>query len=174
MIPLRVRNVPRIASRTWRRSATYSTSLACPVFPASLRNAGTRCGQPWHERGVLDRIPSPVAAPAQTEYAQCAPRKTPQVRKAHVTMVPTAGDANPLLPGKRMISAPRAKAKGTVKPTYPRYSMGGGSPSRILQQRVQPGAVRGQRARHQGKKDGRRSSAAAERKSVPAAMTTEA
>ena len=52
-----------------------------------------------------------------------------------------------------MISAPSAKAKGTVKPTYPRYSIGRMDDHLgILQKRIQAGAVGGKRALHDGER----------------------
>ena len=55
-----------------------------------------------------------------TEYAQWAPRATPQLRKSQVTMVQRRVMWIHFSPGYFMISAPRAKANGMQKPTYPK------------------------------------------------------
>src|SRR5580692_8908813 len=88
MIPLRVRNVPRIASQNVAKISHMFHIFNMPRFSCIItecRNA-VPVSQGMSEAFSTGSHPQYPPQP-KTEYAQCAPRNTPQVRKAQVTMV---------------------------------------------------------------------------------------
>src|SRR3954466_8396536 len=125
-MPLRVRNVPRIESRNVEKISHMFQTFNMPRFSCII----TECRRAVPvSHGISEAFSTgshPQYPPQpRTEYAQCWPRKMPQVRNSHVTIVQRRVMWIHFSPGYFMISAPSAKANGTEKPTYPRYSIGG-------------------------------------------------
>ena len=66
--PLRVRNVPKQRQRERGRHQHHVPDLQHPLLLLHHHRVQERGGrQPRHQRGVLDRIPGPVAAPADLD-----------------------------------------------------------------------------------------------------------
>src|ERR1700738_2310108 len=86
--PLRVRNVPKIESMNVEKISHMFHVFNMPRFSCIItecRNA-VPVSQGMSEAFSTGSHPQYPPQP-KTEYAQCAPRNTPQVRKAQVTMV---------------------------------------------------------------------------------------
>src|SRR5437660_10727294 len=116
--PLRVRKVPKIESPNVEKISHTFHVFSMPRFSCII----TECRNAVPvSQGIKDAFStgSQPQYPPQpsTEYAQWAPRKTPQVRNPQVTMVQRRVMWIHFSPGYRIISAPSAKANGTVKPT---------------------------------------------------------
>src|SRR5207302_3775448 len=88
MIPLRVRKVPRIASQNVEKTSHMFHVFSMPRFSCII----TECRKAVPiSHGISEAFSTgshPQYPPQpSTEYAQCAPRKIPMVRKPQVTMV---------------------------------------------------------------------------------------
>src|SRR3984957_6562434 len=119
--PERVRKVPSIESRNVAKISDMFQTFNMPRFSCIMtecRNA-VPVSQGISEAFSTGSHPQYPPHPS-TEYAQCAPRKTPHVRKAQVTIVHRRVMLIHFSPGYFMMSAPRANANGIVNPTYPR------------------------------------------------------
>src|SRR5438128_12063648 len=86
--PLRVRNVPKIDSRNVAKMSHMFHTFNIPRFSCII----TECRKAVPVNQGISEAFSTGSQPQQppqpsTEYAQCAPRKTPQVRNPQVTMV---------------------------------------------------------------------------------------
>src|SRR5882757_594273 len=88
MMPLRVRNVPRIASQNEAKTSHIFQTFSMPRFSCIMTEC--RNAVPTSQ-GMSDAFSTgshPQYPPhPRTEYAQCDPRKMPQVRNPQVTMV---------------------------------------------------------------------------------------
>ena len=56
-------------------------------------------GEPWHHRGILDWVPSPVAAPSEHVVGPVHSKKNAAGEKSPRDHRPSAGDVDPLLTG---------------------------------------------------------------------------
>src|SRR5882757_7538595 len=86
--PERVRNVPSIESRKVAKMSAMFQTFSMPRFSCIM----TECRNAVPvSHGITDAFSTgshPQYPPQpSTEYAQCAPRKMPQVRNPHATMV---------------------------------------------------------------------------------------
>src|SRR6516164_218924 len=118
MIPLRVRNVPRMASQKVKNTSHMFQVFSMPRFSCIITECRKAVPVSQGMREAFSTGSQPQYPPQpKTEYAQWAPRKIPIVRNPQVTMVQRRVIWIHFSPGYRMISAPSAKAKGTVNPT---------------------------------------------------------
>src|ERR1700731_3650294 len=88
MVPLRVRNVPRMASQNVAKTSHMFQTFNMPRFSCII----TECKKAVPvSHGINDAFSTgshPQYPPQpSTEYAQCAPRKIPHVKNSHVTIV---------------------------------------------------------------------------------------
>src|SRR5579871_3302082 len=116
--PDRVRNVPKMASRNVVKISHMFHIFIMPRFSCII----TECRKAVmvsHGRSEAFSTGSHPQYPPQpsTSYAQCEPRKMPQVRKSQATIVQRRVMWIHFSPGYFMISAPTAKANGIVTPT---------------------------------------------------------
>ena len=98
--PLRVSNVPRIASRNVVKMSHTFHFFIMPRFSCIM----TECRKAvpvsqGMQRGVLDRIPSPVAAPAEHGVGPVHAEEDAAGEEEPGHHGPAAGDVDPLLAG---------------------------------------------------------------------------
>ena len=104
-------------------------------------------GEPGHERGVLDGIPSPVAAPAEHGVGPVRAEKDAAGEESPGDHGPAAGDVNPLFAG--IVHDQRAQREGEGHSESDVAEVEHGRMDDhlgILQQRIQAAAVGAQRA----------------------------
>ena len=144
MRPERVRNVPKIVRKNVRQMRKTFQTFSIPrrswIMIECTKAVAVSQRQ---ERRVLDRIPGPVAAPAELlvgpEHAErVADRRGTATRRAS-----TCGDATiHSLSSRPVASAATAKANGTAQPTKPDVEARRVDDHvEVLEQRVQPLAV---------------------------------
>src|SRR5260370_29799832 len=119
--PLRVSSVPKIDSMKVMKISHMFQIFSMPRFSCII----TECRKAVPVSHGINEAFSTGSQPQyppqpRTEYAQCAPRKTPQVRNIHVTMVQRRGGGSHLSPGGHLMRRATAEAKRTVKSTQPR------------------------------------------------------
>src|ERR1700731_4869401 len=125
-IPDRVSNVPRIVSMNVEKISHTFQLFIIPRFSCIITECRNAVPVSHGIRLAFSTGSHPQYPPhPSTLYAQCAPRKIPQVRNSHVTIVHRRVMWIHFSPGYRIINAPSANANGTENPTYPRYSIGG-------------------------------------------------
>ena len=163
-MPERTRNVPSTASMPVARMSETFHTFSIPRFSCTItecRNAVP--GQPGQQRGVLDRIPRPVAAPAQlgrrtsARRAGCRRRgrTRPPSAKRRVARIQSASSA------PRHERADRER-EGDREQRVPRVQHRRvDHHARVAQQRVQPDALGGGR-RHGLKRRDRKTSSGGE------------
>src|SRR6185312_14908050 len=116
--PLRVRNVPRMESMNVQKISHTFQVFSMPRFSCIITECRNAVPVSQGSNDAFSTGSHPQYPPQpRTEYAQCAPRKMPQVRKHHVTIVQRRVIWIHFSPGYFMISAPNAKANGTANPT---------------------------------------------------------
>ena len=111
-----------------------------------------RAGEPGKNGSVLHRVPSPISAPAEHRVGPVRAQKNSagQERPSHHR--PAAGDVNPFLAG--ILHNQRRQREGKRHGNADVAEIQHGRMDhhlRILQQRIEPVAVRRNGARHQGK-----------------------
>jgi hypothetical protein len=116
--PDRVSSVPKIASMNVEKISHTFHDFIMPRFSCII----TECRKAVPVSHGISEAFSTGSQPQyppqpSTEYAQCMPRKMPTVRNSHVTMVQRRVMWIHFSPGYRIISAPSAKANGTLNPT---------------------------------------------------------
>ena len=106
-------------------------------------------GEPRHQRRVLNRVPGPVASPAEDGIGPVRAKKNSAGEKSPGHHRPAAGDVDPLL--ARILHRQCAQSKGKrnseshiaeIKHRRMNHHLG------ILQQRIQPVSIRRQRSLH--------------------------
>src|SRR5580693_9953984 len=122
--PERVSIVPRMQSMKVVKTSQTFQIFIMPRFSCIItecRNAVAVI----HGRSDAFSTGSQAQYPPQpsTAYAQPCPSRMPVLWKSQVTMVQRRVVWIQLSPGCLVINDPMAKANGTVKPTYPRYSI---------------------------------------------------
>src|SRR5438270_374694 len=116
--PLRVRKVPKIESMNVQKISHTFHVFSMPRFSCIITECRKAVPVSQGKMEAFSTGSHPQYPPhPSTEYAQCAPRKIPQVRKHHVTIVQRRVMWIHFSPGYFMISAPSAKANGTANPT---------------------------------------------------------
>ena len=125
--PERVMNVPKIVRKNVTMTSETFQTFSMPRRSCTItecRNAVA--GEPRQQAGVLDRIPAPVAAPAQflvrPERAEREADRQKQPRHHRPARGPRAASESSSWP---VASAAMPNANGIVMPTKPRYSIGG-------------------------------------------------
>src|SRR5215472_15862594 len=116
--PERVRNVPKIANRNVMKMSHMFHIFIMPRFSCIITECRNAVIVSQGSREAFSTGSHPQYPPQpSTSYAQCAPRKMPQVRNSHATMVQRRVMWIHFSPGYFIISAPSAKANGAVTPT---------------------------------------------------------
>src|SRR5581483_7179103 len=88
MTPLRVRKVPRIASQNVSKTSHMFQIFSIPHFSCIITECRNAVPVSHGIREAFSTGSQPQYPPQpRTEYAQCAPRKIPTVRKPHVIIV---------------------------------------------------------------------------------------
>src|SRR5438105_8737621 len=104
--PLRVRNVPKIESMKVAKISHMFHTFSMPRFSCIITECRKAVPVSQGSREAFSTGSQPQYPPQpSTEYAQCAPRKMPQVRNIHVTMVKRRVMWIHFSPGTRMIRA---------------------------------------------------------------------
>src|SRR5580692_2172971 len=122
--PERVRNVPKMQRKNVAEISTMFQTFIMPFFSCIItecRNAVAviqGSSEAFSTGSQAQYPPQP-----STAYAQPCPSRMPVLWKSQVTMVQRRVVWIQLSPGCLVINDPMAKANGTVKPTYPRYSI---------------------------------------------------
>src|SRR5262252_1086062 len=116
--PLRVRKVPRMQSRNVQNTSHTFQTFIIPRFSCIITECRNAVPVSHGSSEAFSTGSHPQYPPQpSTEYAQCAPKKMPHVRKHHVTIVQRRVMWIHFSPGYFMMSAPKAKANGTLNPT---------------------------------------------------------
>ncbi len=105
-------------------------------------------GEPGHEAGVLDRVPAPVAAPAEDRVGPVRAEKDAAGQKHPGDHGPAAGDGDPLLAGVAHHERPKREGEGNGEADIAEVEHRRMDDHlRILQQGVEAEAVGGERSR---------------------------
>src|SRR5689334_20257089 len=124
--PDRVRNVPRMQRKNVAETRTMFQTFIMPFFSCIMTECRKAVPLSQGSREAFSTGSQPQYPPQpSTWYAQAAPSMTPVLWKSQVTRVHRRVVCIQPSPGWRVIREPMAKANGTAKPTYPRYSIGG-------------------------------------------------
>src|ERR1039457_2367472 len=124
--PERVRKVPKMQRKKVAEMRTMFQTFIMPFFSCIItecRNAVAviqGSSEAFSTGSQAQYPPQP-----STAYAQPWPSRMPVLWNSHVTMVHRRVVWIHESPGCLVINDPIANANGTVKPTYPRYSIGG-------------------------------------------------
>ena len=156
MMPLRVRNVPQIASQNEPKTSHMFQTFSIPRFSCIMtecRNAVPN--EPGHERSVLDGVPSPVAAPAENGVGPVGAEEDAAGEESPGDHGPAAGDVDPFFAG--ILHDQRAQREGeghggsdVAQVQHRRMDDHLG----ILQQGIQAAAIGAQRAFEQAERVG--------------------
>src|SRR5207302_1146888 len=111
--PERVRNVPRMHSMNVVKMSHTFHIFNMPRFSCIITECRNAVPVNHGSREAFSTGSHPQYPPhPRTEYAQCAPRTMPMLKKSQATIVQPRVTWIHLSPGYFMISAPSAKAKG--------------------------------------------------------------
>ena len=110
-----------------------------------------RAGEPGHERGILHRVPSPVAAPSEDSVSPVRAEENADGEEAPGHHGPAARNLNPFLAGVLHDERAQCEGEGNGEADVSQVEHGRMDDHLgILQKRIQPGAIRGERALHDG------------------------
>ncbi len=167
--PERVRKVPKHRKQKGREDERHVPYLQHAAFLLHHDGMQKRCaGEPRHQRSILYRIPSPVAAPTEDGVGPVRAEKDADGQKAPGHHGPAAGDLNPLFAG--ILHDERSQREGERNGEADVSQIEHGRMDNhlgILQKRIQPGAIGGKRALHRWRRGARQNSESAERKPAP-------
>jgi hypothetical protein len=120
MSPERVRNVPKMVMKNVRHMQEDVPDLEHAVALLHERAVQVRrAREPRHERRVLDRVPGPIAAPAELLVAPQAAEQEAEREESPGDHRPGARHVDPLVVEPPESSAANTMAKGTDQPTKP-------------------------------------------------------
>ena len=100
-----------------------------PVLLDHQRVQEGGAGEPGHQRGVLDRVPAPVAAPAELRVGPAGAEQDPDAEEQPGGEREPADRRIQSASTRRASSAPIANAKGSCTACTPSTASGGGSSS---------------------------------------------
>ena len=106
-------------------------------------------GQPWHERSIFHRIPSPVAAPAENGIGPVRAEENADGQEAPGHHGPAAGDVDPFFAGIFHDERAQREREWHGEADVSQIQHGRVNDHfGILQKRIQSGAIGGKRALH--------------------------
>ncbi len=114
-----------------------------------------RAGEPGHERSIFHRVPSPVTAPPEDSVSPVRAEENADGEEAPGHHGPAARDLNPFLAGILHDERAQREGEGNGEAYVSQVKHGRMDDHLgILQKRIQSGAIRGERALHDGERVG--------------------
>ena len=146
-MPERVRKVPNsVRPKVRMMSVRFQSLQHAPPLLDHHRVQERGAGEPRHEGGVLDRIPRPVAAPAEHVIAPPAADQEPERQEIPGDDGPAPRDGDPLVADAARDERGDGEGEGHREAGEAEVERHGvRDHPRVLEQRVEPAAVGGDR-----------------------------